>query len=446
MQHTARAEDYAAETAKNSWEDKDMAVFRPFKAVRPAPKMAAEVAALPYDVMSSAEAREMVSGLPWSFLHVDKAEIDLPPATDPYSDIVYEKANENLQEMIKRGVLIRDDVPSYFIYREIMGDRSQTGIVGCASIDDYERGVIKKHENTVAVKEKDRIRHVDATDANTGVIFLAFRDQAAIVKRMKEITEEEPLYDFTSNDVRHTVWQVSDPQTAAFLERSFERLPALYIADGHHRTASAVRVGEMRRKAHPGYTGEEEFNFFLAAAFPMSELSIWDYNRVAYSLGGLSAEEFLKALRRNFDVSPLPDPWDDTEEALMMIRPQSPHLISMLLGSTWYSLKAKPQAIDLSDPVRQLDCSILQDKVLTPILGIKDPRTDNRIAFVGGIRGMRALVRAVAEGAACAFAMYPTAMEDLMNVADAGRIMPPKSTWFEPKLLSGLFIHELEGR
>ena len=421
-----------------------MAVFRPFCALRPVPEKAAEVAALPYDVMNTEEAREMAEGRPWSFLHVDRAEIDFPAGTDPYGEEIYAHAAATLREMKKKGVCVKDSEPCYYVYREIMGGRSQTGIVGCASVDDYEGGVIRKHELTVEAKERDRIRHVDACDANTGVIFLAFRDSAAVGKRMEEVTEGEPLYDFTAPDgVRHTVWQVSDPKTAALIERGFERMPCLYIADGHHRAASAVKVGEMRRKAHPGYTGGEEFNFFLAAAFPASQLMIWDYNRVVRDLGGLSAEEFLQRLKKNFAVRPLPEPWDNTEEALSMVKPEERHTFSMLLGGSWYELRALPRAVDEGDPVRSLDASILQEKVLGPVLGIRDPRTDPRISFIGGIRGMRELVKEVNGGAAAAFALYPTSMEELMNVADAGRIMPPKSTWFEPKLLSGLFIHEL---
>ena len=425
-----------------------MAVFRPFEAVRPTPETAARVAALPYDVMSSAEARVMAADEPLSFLHIDRAEIDLPEGTNPYADEVYETARDNLESLKRRGILFRDTRPGYYIYREIMGERSQAGIVGCASVDEYLNGTIRKHELTVEAKEKDRIRHVDACDANTGMIFLAFRGNASLEKRMRSVMDEEaPLYDFASEDgVVHTVWKVEDETTVALFERAFEKVPCFYIADGHHRTASAVQVGLDRRKAHPGCTGEEEFNFFLACAFPSSGLSIWDYNRVVHDLAGMSADEFLERLSRSFEVRPLPHVKGDDPYALEAVRPKAVHEIGMYLAGKWYRLTARPTAYDDSDPVSRLDVEILQEKVLTPLLKIKNPRTDKRIEFIGGIRGLGELVRRVDEGCAAAFAMYPASMEDLMAIADAGRIMPPKSTWFEPKLRSGLFIHELESR
>ena len=422
-----------------------MAIFRPFRAVRPAAGYAEQVAQLPYDVMNSEEARVMAEDRPWDFLHVDRAEIDFPRGIDLYSDEVYAKAAENLNFMREKGILVEEASPCYYIYREIMNGRAQTGIVGCASVDEYLNNTIKKHEFTVEVKERDRIRHVDTCDANTGVIFLTMRDTAAVVKRMNEVADrEDPLYDFTREDgVRHIVWRIDNPDTIALIERAFGRVPNLYIADGHHRTASAVKVALKRRKQNPSYTGDEEFNFFLAAVFPASSLQIIDYNRVVKDLNGLSEDAFLAKLRNSFSVKPLPEPWDDSEEALEMVRPKEKHCISMLLHGKWYELKALPSAYDPADPVRQLDVSILQERVLTPVLNIKDPRTDGRISFVGGIRGLKELVRLTDEGAELAFAMYPTSMEELMNVADAGKIMPPKSTWFEPKLLSGLFIHPL---
>lgn len=422
-----------------------MATFRPFYALRPSEEKAAEVAALPYDVMSSAEARVMVKDAPYSFLHVDRAEVDLPEGTDLYSDEVYEKAARNLKQLEECGALVRDGDRCYYLYTEIMDGRSQTGIVGCASIDEYLNGIIKKHELTVAAKEADRIRHVDVCNANTGIIFLAFREQPALEKRMGEILEgEEPLYDFISEDgVRHIVRKVNDPKDIKLFEECFAEIPALYIADGHHRTASAVRVGEKRRAEHPGYTGEEEFNFFLAAAFPASQLSIWDYNRVVKDLNGLTEEEFLSRLGKCFEVTCLPDPEGDTEEALASVKPAKAHTFSMYMSGKWYSLRALEGSFDPSDTVGRLDVSILQENVLSPLLGIGDPRTDSRIAFVGGIRGLAGLKTRVDAGEAAAFALYPTSMEDLMSIADESRIMPPKSTWFEPKLRSGLFIHEL---
>ncbi len=422
-----------------------MAVFRPFAAVRPAADMAEQVAALPYDVMSSSEARTMTEGKPWSFLHVDKAEIDLPPGTDLYDDAVYAMAAANLKKMKDSGVLIREDKPCFYLYREIMGGRSQTGVVGCASIDDYLDGTIKKHEFTVAEKEKDRIRHVDVCDANTGIIFLAFRDHEPVLRIMREVTEkQEPVYDFTAEDgVIHQVWAVRDDEQIRGLEEAFGEVPALYIADGHHRTASAVRVGEMRRAAHPGYDGTEEYNFFLAAAFPESELSIWDYNRVVRDLAGMSEEEFLGKIAESFEVTPFPEGTGCSPETYEAVRPAEPHTFSLYLRGRWYLLRADMDKVDASDPVNALDVSILQQKLLSPVLGIGDPRVDRRIAFVGGIRGIGELVKRVDGGEAAAFAMYPTTMNDLMTIADAGGIMPPKSTWFEPKLRSGLLIHEL---
>ncbi len=414
-----------------------MAVFRPFSALRPSPELAQQVAALPYDVMNSAEAREMVVGNPYSFLHVDKAEIDLDPSINLYDEQVYAKAAENLKQMETDGVMIRDDKPCYYIYRQIMGDHAQAGIVGCASIDEYLDGTIKKHELTVAEKEADRIHHVDTCDANTGPIFLTFRPDALISEGMKKIMDTEaPVYDFTAeDDIRHTVWTVSDPEVIGKLSAAFGEVPCLYIADGHHRAASAVRVGQRRRASNPGYTGEEEFNYFLAVAFPSDELSIWDYNRVVKDLKGMSESEFIDTISGKFTVRELTA--DENP------KPSEKHHIGMYLGGKWYALEAKEGTYDAQDPVSRLDVSILQNNLLTPVLGIEDPRTDKRIKFVGGVRGLEELVRLVDEGAAAAFAMYPTTLDDLMDIADSGQIMPPKSTWFEPKLRSGIFIHSL---
>lgn len=419
-----------------------MAVFRPFPAVRPVRDKAQYVAALPYDVMNSDEAREMVQGNPWSFLHVDKAEIDLPPETGLYDEIVYRTAAANLAKMKADGIMTKDGKPCFYLYREIMNGRSQTGIVGCASIDDYLDGTIKKHELTVAAKEEDRKRHVDVCDANTGIIFLTFRGNDCISEIMAETAGEVPEYDFTSSDgVRHIVWVIDRDDRIAALTDAFRQVPALYIADGHHRAASAVRVGVKRREANPSYTGNEEFNYFLAAAFPAGELSIWDYNRVVKDLNGLTPEEFLEKLRSCYTVTPYPETaWADSLE---QVKPETPHTCSLYMDGRWYSLKADMSRVDSDDPVAGLDVSFLQNQVLGPVLGITDPRTDSRISFVGGIRGLAELKRLVDGGAKAAFAMYPTTMEDLMSIADAGEIMPPKSTWFEPKLRSGLFIHEL---
>ena len=418
-----------------------MAVFRPFTALRPVKEKASYVAALPYDVMSSEEAREMAAGNPWSFLHVDKAEIDLPPDTGLYDEVVYQTAAGNLARMVQDGILVKDEKPCFYLYREIMDGRTQTGIVGCASIDDYMNGIIKKHELTVAAKEKDRIRHVDICNANTGIIFLTFRTNAAIARVMAEVTQEEPACDFISEDqVRHIVWVIDRDDRIRELEDAFASVPALYIADGHHRAASAVRVGTMRREENPGYTGDEEFNFFLSAAFPADELSIWDYNRVVKDLAGLTSSEFLEKIGEYYDVTPI----QEREEAdYSFAKPVKPHTCSLYMEGKWYSLQIKPGKMTGENPVEHLDVQYLQQHILSPVLGIDDPRTNSRISFVGGIRGLKELVRLVDQGAAAAFAMYPVTINDLMSIADAGEIMPPKSTWFEPKLRSGLFIHEL---
>lgn len=426
-----------------------MAVFRPFRAVRPAKEYAGEVAALPYDVMSSAEAREMVKGHPWSFLHVDRGEVDLDPSIDIYDRRVYEKASENLERMLSEGINVRESAPVYYIYRQIMDGRSQAGLVGCASIDDYNKNVIKKHELTRADKEEDRIRHVDTLNANTGPIFLTFRDTIGLRAMTGEwMDAHEPLYDFTSSDgIRHTVWVIDDAHVEADIQAKLGTVPSFYIADGHHRSASAVRVGEKRRAEHPDYDGTEEFNFFLSVLFPVEELRIYDYNRVVKDLCGMDAESFLKAVADSFEICELPpmreNHSDLTEEELSVFRPVSKHTFSLYLEGKWYRLTAKAGTFDETDPVGQLDVSILQKNLLTPVLKIGDPRTDRRISFVGGIRGLLELIRLVDGGAAAAFAMYPTTTDDLMNIADAGEIMPPKSTWFEPKLRSGLFIHYL---
>ena len=429
-----------------------MAILSPFAAVRPVPELAERVAALPYDVMNSEEAREMVKGNPYSFLHVDKAEIDLDPSVDLYSSEVYAKAAENLKKMEEEGTYIRDSKPCFYIYRQIMNGRAQTGLVGCTSIDDYLNNNIKKHELTRAEKEADRIRHVDICDANTGPIFLTYRAQAEISARMNSWKKEHaPVYDFVAEDgIGHAVWVVDDEATVAYFAEAFAHVPALYIADGHHRAASAVRVGQKRREQYPEYTGEEEFNYFLAVLFPDEELSIWDYNRVVKDLNGYTEEEYLAKVAEAFEVCPAAECNQQTEAATCdknsgkhYAKPVEKHTFGMYLGGKWYSLKAKAGSFDEADPVGQLDVSILQKNLLTPILGIGDPRVDKRIDFIGGIRGLEELERLVDGGMAVAFAMYPTTVDDLMGIADTGNIRPPKSTWFEPKLRSGIFVHKL---
>lgn len=411
-----------------------MAVFRGFRAYRPAEKNQALIPALPYDVMSSDEAREMVKGNPLSFLHIDKAEIDLPLGTDLYDTGVYEKAKENLISLEENGDLIQDSEPCLYIYKQVMNGRSQTGIVGCASIDDYMNNVIKKHEHTLAKKEQDRINHVNTCDANTGPIFLTYRKNDEISSTVESwMHNNQPVYDFVSDGVNQTVWAVDDAKTVNRLSALFDTVPAMYIADGHHRCASAVRVGEMRRKANLDYTGEEEFNYFLAVAFPDKELEIMDYNRVVKDLNGLDENEFITAISKSFEV----------EKTEGRCKPSDKHSFGMYLNKQWYLLKAKADIINEGDPVERLDVSILQNYLLDAILGIKNPKTDDRIDFIGGIRGLAELEKRADSDMQLAFAMYPTTVDDLMAIADAGLIMPPKSTWFEPKLLSGLFIHHL---
>lgn len=412
-----------------------MAVLRPFKAVRPKDEYASEVGALPYDVMNSEEAREMVKDKPYSFLHVDKAEVDLPQGIDIYSAEVYEKAKENLDALSEKGICKQDEKPMLYIYRQIMNGREQTGIVGCTAVDDYINNVIKKHEFTRADKEADRIRHVDTLDANTGPIFLTHREN----KTVSDITENwknthVPCYDFVSDDgVSQTVWVIDDDTVIDTLVKEFAEIPYLYIADGHHRCASAVRVGE-RRRGEGEYDKNAEFNFFLSVIFPCDQLKIMDYNRVIADLNGNTSEEFIAKMSEKFVIE---------EATTSPYAPEERHTFGMYLDNKWYKVTAKPEFINENDPVECLDVSILQNNLITPILNITDPRTDKRIDFVGGIRGLGELERRVGAGMKLAFAMYPTLLNELMDIADAGQVMPPKSTWFEPKLLSGLFIHKL---
>lgn len=413
-----------------------MAVVRPFQAVRPTVELAPRVAALPYDVMSSEEARAMVKDNPYSFLHVDKAEIDLDPAIDLYDAAVYARASENLRQMQDQGILLKEALPRLYIYRLIMDGRSQTGVVGCASIDDYLNNLIKKHEHTRADKEQDRIRHVDTCNANTGPIFLTYRACSQINELVAKWTATKPLYDFTADDgVTHIVWVVDSDQDIASLSRLFAEVECLYIADGHHRCASAVRVGQMRRQQLPEYTGEEEFNYFLSVIFPDEDLYIMDYNRVVQDLNGFDRDGFMRRVAEKFTINQA----TNTEP----YRPIQKHTYGMYIDERWYELIALPGSFDESHPVERLDVSILQNNLLRPILGIDDPRTEKRIDFIGGIRGLKELEKRVKGGMKVAFSMHPTTIDDLMAIADAGEVMPPKSTWFEPKLRSGLFVHEL---
>lgn len=407
----------------------------PFKSIRPIPGLAHRIAALPYDVYNRKEALAEVNREPLSFLGIDRAETHFPDDVDTYDDRVYAKAKELLDKSITDGSFIIEETPCYYIYELTMEGRSQTGIVACSDIDDYVKGIIKKHENTREEKEIDRIRHVDTTDAHTGPIFLAYRSRTEINEIVTASKRESPLYDFTSEDqVTHRVWRISDGGVISRLKELFEEVPCTYIADGHHRCASAVKVGLMRREKQPDYMGEEEFNRFLSVLFPDDQLAILPYNRVVTDLNGYTAEDFLKAVENaGFQVS---------SSKGAPVAPSRKGTFGMYLENSWYLLEASPSLLT-DEPVEGLDVSILQNHLLAPILGIGDPRTDKRIDFVGGIRGLAELEKRVSEDMQIAFSMYPTSIHELLEVADAGLLMPPKSTWFEPKLRSGLFIHSL---
>lgn len=411
-----------------------MAVVKPFICIRPAKENAAKVAALPYDVYNRKEACAVVAGNPISFLNIDRAETQFSDDVDTYADCVYEKARELLDTQIAEGVYVTDAGDHYYLYELTMDGRSQTGIVACSSIDDYVNGVVKKHENTREDKEIDRIRHVDTVNAQTGPIFLAYRQNETLKAIVAEEKAKPALYDFVSDDgIHHRVWKIDDPAQTEAIEAAFAAIPATYIADGHHRAASAVKVGLKRRAENPGYTGEEPFNYFLSVLFPDEELMILPYNRVVKDLNGLSREQFFEAVKEKFELEEIgKEPYAPAEKGTF----------GMYLDNTWYALKVLPQ-YKSADPVKGLDVSILQDQLLGPVLGIGDPRTDKRIDFIGGIRGLKELERCVSEDMEIAFSMYPTSIEELLAVADAGLLMPPKSTWFEPKLRSGLFIHRL---
>ena len=410
-----------------------MAIVKPFYCIRPAAEAVSQVAALPYDVYSRAEAREAVAGKQLSFLNIDRPETQFPEDADMYSDKVYAQARKMLDARIADGTFIEDPEECYYIYQLTMEGRSQTGLVACCSIDDYLSGTIKKHENTREEKELDRIRHVDVTNAHTGPIFLAYREDRALSRMVEKAMEEEPLYDFVSEDgVGHRVWKLAGAQAVEAVEQAFAAIPATYIADGHHRAASAVKVGLKRRAENPDNTGGEPFHYFLAVLFPDGQLEILPYNRVVKDLNGLDKKEFLARVEENFAV----------EEVGTRFSPTEKGQFGMLLDGSWYKLTARPRICTL-DPVAGLDVSVLQDQLLSPILGIGDPRTDKRIDFIGGIRGLKELERRVSLDMTVAFSMYPTSMDELLAVADAGLLMPPKSTWFEPKLRSGIFIHRL---
>lgn len=412
-----------------------MAIVKPFKGIRPTRELASKIAALPYDVMDSDEAREMVYGNEYSFLHVDRAEINLDKSVDMYDEVVYKTAREKLDEMISSEWFIQDEVPKFYIYRQIMNGRGQTGLVACTSIDDYINDVIKKHEFTTLAKEADRINHVNYCDANTGPIFLTYRSDIRISSIINDWTKKTPEYDFIAEDgVGHIVWVIDNQETVEELSKLFEEVNYLYIADGHHRSASAVKVAEMRRKENPSYTGEEEFNYFLSISYPDNELEVLDYNRTVKDLNGLSEVEFLDRVKESFIVT----------ESDNKVKPLKKHTFGMYMDNKWYELAAKEGSYDENDPVSRLDVSILQNNLLKPILGIDDPRTSKRIAFIGGIRGLRELEKRADKDMKVSFSMYATTIDDIMSIADEAKVMPPKSTWFEPKPRSGLFVHKLK--
>lgn len=422
-------------------------IVKPFAAVRPAANVAAQVAALPYDVYDRTEAAAAVEGEPLSFLNIDRPETQFSPDVDMYAPEVYAKARELFDARRADGTFVTEPDPCFYLYELTMNERTQTGVVACCAIDDYMEGVIKKHENTLEKKELDRIRHIDALDAQTGPIFLTYRDSDAIDMMVAGVKKTAPLYDFTSDDgVKHRVWRMAgsseEPACAKAydgLVAAFAKVLCAYIADGHHRAASAVKVGLARREANPGFDGTEEFNYFMSVLFPASQLSILAYNRVVHDLNGLTKEQFLDKLTGE------KGPFEILHKQEGQLEPIDKGAVGMYLDREWYGIGVRPE-FENDDPVEGLDVSILQEKVLSPILGIDDPRTDERIEFVGGIRGLRELERKVNRidakgGEAVAFAMFPTSINELLNVADAGRLMPPKSTWFEPKLRSGLFAH-----
>jgi uncharacterized protein (DUF1015 family) len=410
-----------------------MATLRPFKGYRPRPEFAAQVAAKPYDVLNSEEARTEVRGKPLSFLHVGKPEVDLPPDVHLYDERVYQKGKENLQKLIHDGILREETSPAFYVYAQTMGDHTQYGMVGCAAVQEYLDNTIKKHELTRKDKEDDRTQHVKVTNAHSGPIFLTYRAQPRIDAIVTRVCSATPEYNFVAEDgIRHQLWVIRDQPTILSIQREFEAIPALYVADGHHRSAAAARVGKELADANPHHRGDEEYNFFLAVLFPHAQLRIMDYNRVVRDLNGLTDEQFLGAIRKTFEVTPVPQ----------QSKPSRKGEYRMYIGGQWYRVQAPVTLTSVTDPVERLDVSLLQKNLLAPILGIDDPRTSKRIDFVGGIRGLGELEKRVDSGEMkVAFALFPTSIDELLAIADAGKIMPPKSTWFEPKLRDGVVVH-----
>ena len=413
-----------------------MAIIRPFKAYRPVKEHVKDIAALPYDVMSSKEARDMVKDNKYSFLHVDRAEVNLDESVGEYDKIVYDTAKKVLENMIEEGLYIQEKAPAIYIYQQIMNGRGQKGIVCCTSVDDYINNIIKKHERTRVLKEIDRVNHVDICNANTGPIFLTYRNNNEISSIVEEWSKKEPVYDFISADGNgHRVWIIDDNIVIEKLIKLFKSIKYLYIADGHHRSASAVKVALKRRKQLGKYTGNEEFNYFLSIIYPDTELKVFDYNRTVKDLNGLSEEEFFSKVEKSFYLS--------KSENNKPVSPKNKHEFGMYMNKQWFILRAKDGSFDESNPIESLDVSILQNNLLNPILGINDPTKSERIEFIGGIRGLKELENRADTDMKVSFSMYATTIDDIMNVADSGKTMPPKSTWFEPKPRSGIFIHKL---
>lgn len=413
-----------------------MAIIRPFKAYRPIKEHVKDIAALPYDVMSSKEARGMVKNNKYSFLHVDRAEVNLDESVGEYDKVVYDTAKKVLENMIEEGLYIQEKAPAIYIYQQIMDGRGQKGIVCCTSVDDYINNIIKKHERTRLLKEIDRVNHVDICNANTGPIFLTYRNNNEISSIVEEWTKKEPVYDFISEDGNgHRVWIIDDNIVIEKLVKLFKSIKYLYIADGHHRSASAVKVALKRRKQLGKYTGNEEFNYFLSIIYPDTELKVFDYNRTVKDLNGLSEEEFFSRVEESFYLS--------KSESNKPVTPKKKHEFGMYMNKQWFILRAKDGSFDESNPIDSLDVSILQNNLLNPILGISDPTKSERIEFIGGIRGLKELENRADNDMKVSFSMYATTIDDIMNVADSGKTMPPKSTWFEPKPRSGIFIHKL---
>ena len=412
-----------------------MAIIRPFKAYRPVKEHVKDIAALPYDVMSSKEARGMVKNNKYSFLHVDRAEVNLDESVGEYDKVVYDTAKKVLENMIEEGLYIQEKAPAIYIYQQIMDGRGQKGIVCCTSVDDYINNIIKKHERTRLLKEIDRVNHVDICNANTGPIFLTYRNNNEISSIVEEWTKKEPVYDFISEDGNgHRVWIIDDNIVIEKLVKLFKSIKYLYIADGHHRSASAVKVALKRRKQLGKYTGNEEFNYFLSIIYPDTELKVFDYNRTVKDLNGLSEEEFFSKVEESFYLS--------KSESNKPVTPKKKHEFGMYMNKQWFILRAKDGSFDESNPIDSLDVSILQNNLLNPILGISDPTKSERIEFIGGIRGLKELENRADNDMKVSFSMYATTIDDIMNVADSGKTMPPKSTWFEPKPRSGIFIHK----